>query len=146
MSPDLKKQAVNAWYWPDTTDATAPTVAKRLSQIFKWAEENKQDWLFDFVDARADLLKSITRGETETKLPTADHLAARFDLTPAEADILELFLAGGTLREIADAQQVSINTVRTHFVHIRGKLDARDQADVVRIALFADVADRRDGN
>ncbi|MBX3497651.1 MAG: hypothetical protein KF769_15565 [Parvibaculum sp.] len=48
-------------------------------------------------------------------------------MTPAESAIE---VTSGAL-----AQNVSITTVRTHFVQMREKLGARDQADVVRIAL-----------
>lgn len=43
-------------------------------------------------------------------------------LTPREADVLELLQAGSSNAEIADALQVSIETVRTHARNIYRKL------------------------
>lgn len=99
---------------------------------------------------RADRLRSATPGGAEGALPVAlvqlwseggsrgpDEAALRawFDLTPAEARLASAFAGGSTLAAYAGSEGLSLNTVRTQFAQLRRKMDARDQADVLRILL-----------
>jgi DNA-binding CsgD family transcriptional regulator len=101
-----------------------------------WADENGEEWIFEFLNARSKAIQENDADALQGKIPPEDFLAVRFLLTSAQAKVLCAFLAGQSLQEIADGQGVTIHTVRTHFVQVREKLGARDQADVVRIALL----------
>jgi DNA-binding NarL/FixJ family response regulator len=56
------------------------------------------------------------------------------DLTPREAEVLELIAAGLSNSEIAAALVLSSATVKTHVNHIFAKTGARDRAQAVRYA------------
>ncbi|MEX0839528.1 MAG: LuxR C-terminal-related transcriptional regulator [Parvibaculum sp.] len=127
---------LDARVWPGILETLVPATDRRLVEIMAWAEAHDQKWLFDFLEARAANLRADTDENFRGKIPPEDHLAQRFGLTVAQARVLSAFLAGQNLREIARLQGVSITTVRTHFVQMREKLGARDQADVIRIALL----------
>ena len=130
------KDRLSARVWPGIHEGLVPETDRRLSEIMDWADENDQDWIFEFLNARSKAIQQNDPKAHVGKIPPEDFLAVRFDLTSAQARVLSAFLAGQSLQEIAASQGVSINTVRTHFVQVRGKLGARDQADVVRIALL----------
>lgn len=130
------KDHLSARVWPGIHEGLVPETDRRLSEIMDWAAENDQDWIFEFLNARSKAIQQNDPGALVGKIPPEDFLAVRFDLTSAQARVLSAFLAGQSLQEIAESQGVTINTVRTHFVQVRGKLGARDQADVVRIALL----------
>lgn len=136
MSSKPKVQNPTARLWPDVPASETAGIDQRVDEIMNWATSNDQDWLLEFVEKR---LTDAGRGENAAHkdlFPSATELATRFSLTPAQAKVLSAFLTGRTLREIAADQKVKISTVRSHFVDVRGKLGARDQADVVRIALL----------
>lgn len=130
------KDRISARVWPGLHEGLVPETDRRLGEIMSWAEENDEEWIFEFLNARSKAIQENDPDALNGKIPPEDFLAVRFDLTSAQAKVLCAFLAGQSLQEIADAQGVTINTVRTHFVQVRGKLGARDQADVVRIALL----------
>lgn len=54
-----------------------------------------------------------------------------FSLTRTERDLLALVATGGSNREIADQQGVSINTVKFHLRNIYEKLSIRNRAQAV---------------
>lgn len=56
-------------------------------------------------------------------------------LTPREQEILTLIAQGLTNREIAEELTLSINTVKTHRLHIYQKLDLHNRAGLVEYAL-----------
>ena len=62
-------------------------------------------------------------------------LRAWYGLSKREAVLAAAFAEGTSLSDYAIAQGLSMNTVRTQFAHIRAKLNAVDQADVVRLIL-----------
>ena len=53
------------------------------------------------------------------------------DLTPREAEILELFSKGFLTKEIGDRLDISVRTVETHLHHIYHKLHVRSRAQAV---------------
>lgn len=59
-------------------------------------------------------------------------LRAWFGLSRREARLAASFAKGTSLADYAGDEGLSMNTVRTQFAHIRAKLGAVDQADVVR--------------
>lgn len=56
-------------------------------------------------------------------------------LTPREREVLSLIARGLTNRDIAERLTLSINTIKTHRLHIYRKLDLHDRAALVRYAL-----------
>ncbi|HBY97428.1 MAG: response regulator transcription factor [Ardenticatenaceae bacterium] len=56
-------------------------------------------------------------------------------LTSREREIVTLIAQGLTNREIAERLTLSINTVKTHRLHIYQKLDLRDRAGLIDYAL-----------
>jgi DNA-binding CsgD family transcriptional regulator len=130
------RRRLDARVWPEILETLVPATDKRLEEIMAWADENDQQWLFDFLETRAASLKAGEGEAALPRIPPEDVLAEKFGLTLAQARVLSAFLSGQSLKEIARLQSVSINTVRTHFVQMRAKLGARDQADVIRIALL----------
>jgi len=64
-------------------------------------------------------------------------LGAWYGMTDAEARLAVAFASGMSLAEYGEANAVSINTVRTLFARLKAKLDAPDQAAVVRKVLIA---------
>ena len=67
--------------------------------------------------------------------PDAALLAARFGLTPAEADLAVLLAAGQGLREIAAQRGRSLSTLRTQLSRLMMKTGTRRQATLVRVLL-----------
>ena len=65
----------------------------------------------------------------------ANDLRTLFDLSPAEAQLVASLAEGKTLRDIADLNGVSINTVRTLLQRAAAKTDTTSQRDLVRLAL-----------
>jgi DNA-binding NarL/FixJ family response regulator len=71
----------------------------------------------------------------ETADPAAPgEVALPDDLTPREAEVLQLIAAGLSNAEIADRLVVSAATVKTHINRIFYKTGARDRAQAVRYA------------
>lgn len=61
-------------------------------------------------------------------------------LTPKETEVAAMAAGGMTLREIADEMSTSVNTVKTHMVHVYQKLDVHSR-DELKAALRAPRAD-----
>jgi DNA-binding CsgD family transcriptional regulator len=70
--------------------------------------------------------------EGRTRRPSADLLAAAFDLTPAESRLLQVLLQGHGLTEAAAHLGKSVNTAKTHVRALFDKLECSGQADLVR--------------
>jgi DNA-binding CsgD family transcriptional regulator/PAS domain-containing protein len=60
-------------------------------------------------------------------------IAANFDLTPAEARMLECLAGGATLSETAETLDISANTARTHLARIFSKTGVTRQADLIAL-------------
>ena len=56
-------------------------------------------------------------------------------LAPREVEILRLLADGGTATQIADAMCLSVKTVHNYHSALKGKLGARTDADLFRLAL-----------
>jgi len=74
---------------------------------------------------------------TAPNAPTADLLSGLFDLTPAEANVARSVAKGETLRVIARARGVTLETVRTQLKGVLAKTGTRRQVDLVRLLLGA---------
>jgi DNA-binding CsgD family transcriptional regulator len=72
----------------------------------------------------------IAHSKTAPQMPAAA-LALAYDVTPAEARVLELIVEGLTLKETAEKLGVSIATVRTHLGRLFQKTGTSRQAELV---------------
>ncbi|MBB3979226.1 DNA-binding CsgD family transcriptional regulator [Rhizobium azooxidifex] len=68
---------------------------------------------------------------TDFSEPRSERLQANYKLTPKEARIAAAIAAGLSLREIADSDGVSYETVRSHVKNIYGKMEVSSQASLV---------------
>lgn len=70
-------------------------------------------------------------------------LQSVFGLTKMETRLAIALANGVTLADYAAQHEVALTTVRSHLANLRGKMDARSQADVVRLvtALRGQVSD-----
>jgi DNA-binding NarL/FixJ family response regulator len=91
--------------------------------------------------ARGELLEAIRAvhaGQRRIPPPVAARLAERMaasELTPREAHVLKLMVAGGSNREIAEALGISESGVKGHVNNIFGKLGVSDRTQAVTTAL-----------
>jgi DNA-binding NarL/FixJ family response regulator len=85
-------------------------------------------------------VRAAARGETVLAPSVAAHLVGRIrqplqePLSPREREVLELVARGSTNRQIASALFVSEATVKTHLLHIYGKLQVNDRTAAVAVA------------
>ncbi len=72
--------------------------------------------------------------DSKFKLETTDQLLSRlFGLTPAEAKTLNFLAQGCTIREIANATELSVETVRTYVKQILGKTNCSRQSELIQL-------------
>jgi DNA-binding CsgD family transcriptional regulator len=64
-----------------------------------------------------------------------DAVAQAFDLTRAEAQVLELLAKGQTLAQAAAELGIAETTAKTHLMHIFSKTGVSRQADLVRLVM-----------
>jgi DNA-binding CsgD family transcriptional regulator len=80
----------------------------------------------------------LIRVEDETQYVAQGRRAQMlFNLTSAEGEILSLFLAGRSLRDIADERRTATVTVRTQLKSIMHKTHSRHQLDLLRFRRLA---------
>ncbi len=60
-------------------------------------------------------------------------LARHHQLTTAEASLLGQLVAGATLAEAAEHEQVRVSTMRSHMAHLLAKTGTRRQSDLMRL-------------
>ena len=91
---------------------------------------------------RADLVRAVraaARGESTLAPPVATRLLGRLrdpgpePLSARELEVLRLVADGCTNREVARRLSVSEATVKTHLVHVYGKLGVGDRAAAVAV-------------
>ena len=70
----------------------------------------------------------------EAAAPCADEVPGFWSLTEREREVMELLNRGLSRNEIAQAQSVSQNTVKTHLKNIYAKLGVHSRSEVLRIA------------
>ncbi len=63
-----------------------------------------------------------------------DAISMLFELTPAEARIFELAVAGHSTREISDELAVASTTVKTHLASLYGKTGRHRRSDLIKLA------------
>ena len=64
--------------------------------------------------------------------PSVKILSAAFGLTERECLVIQQLILGASLKEAADALQISYNTARNHLASATSKTGAHSQADIVR--------------
>lgn len=64
-----------------------------------------------------------------------ENMQALYELTPAEAAVLDLLVAGASAQDIADARNASVAAIRAQLRAITGKTGAPNRAALVRLAL-----------
>lgn len=73
--------------------------------------------------------------DAASQRPSAERLAEAFDLTPAEAQLLQILLDGQSLVASATRLGISINTAKFHLKALFEKMGCARQADLVRTAM-----------
>lgn len=78
---------------------------------------------------------ALARGVEQKRPGSAAELAARMDrLTPSEKDVLDMLIAGKTLKEIAAVNNVTVQTIWKHRVAIHKKMGVENDVELVRLA------------
>jgi two-component system, NarL family, response regulator NreC len=90
--------------------------------------------------ARGERYVDPSRGAAFAQPPGGDPLGA---LTDRERQIMQLLALGYSNHEIAERLTLSPRTIESHRAHVMNKLGANTRAEMVRIALNADMLARR---
>ncbi|MDE2379261.1 helix-turn-helix transcriptional regulator [Bradyrhizobium sp.] len=64
-----------------------------------------------------------------------DQMRGEFGLTYSEAAVVDQIVGGRTVQEVATANSVSLNTVKTHLKAAFAKMNVHSQSELVRLAL-----------
>jgi two-component system, LuxR family, response regulator FixJ len=97
---------------------------------------------FDFLEKPVDqnsliehVRKALARDEQQRRFGSPVEFAARLkELTPREKEVLELLVAGKTLKEIAAVGNVTVQTVWRHRLSVLEKMQAANDAELIRMA------------
>jgi pimeloyl-ACP methyl ester carboxylesterase/DNA-binding CsgD family transcriptional regulator len=65
----------------------------------------------------------------------SDMLRSAFDLTPAEAEVMQALAEGHSIAEIAESRDRSVETIRAQLKAIMAKTETRSQTELVRLTL-----------
>jgi DNA-binding NarL/FixJ family response regulator len=102
--------------------------------IIKGIKEIAAGNLFYNAEVTRVLTESIVKAPGKRKI--ADEL---INLTSREAEVLDNIVKGNSNKIIAEVLCISTRTVDTHRTNIMKKLNARNTADLVRIAIESDL-------
>jgi DNA-binding CsgD family transcriptional regulator/PAS domain-containing protein len=105
---------------PDFTVMVAP-LAEEAGEPFGSSPANAVATIF------------ITDPTSQSTLPPAVQIAARFGLTATEAEVARLAAMGRGMPFVAEAMGVSINTARTHLKSVYEKSGVNHQAGLARL-------------
>ena len=75
-----------------------------------------------------------------------DALRGLYGLTPAETAVTALLLEGLRTDQLADRLGITLFTARTHVKRVLSKVDARSQAELVRVLLSGPAGLRGDSH
>jgi len=79
--------------------------------------------------------KTLARGlEQKRHGPPAEYATRRNRLTPSEKDVMDLLIAGKTLKEIAAVKNVTVQTIWKHRLAIHKKMGVENDVELVRFA------------
>lgn len=104
-------------------------VRRRIAQIRSWAEEQGNSFIDELLAANPTLEQAAP---AVTRNLTPEIYIQAYGFTCVEAEVAAAFVGGRKLAEIAADRGCSINTVRTHFAHIKDKLGLHTQTEVLR--------------
>ena len=117
------------------------------------AVRSLQAGAFDFVEKPFDAETFLEKLESvihdfwqmfESDLERRDARRRVEQLSKRERDVLAGIAAGGSNKVIGRALNLSARTVEMHRARLLAKLAAKGTSDAVRIAVLADLAERRD--
>ncbi len=86
-------------------------------------------------------IRAASKGESVLAPAVASRLMTRMrtdtqeNLSPREIEVLQFVYKGASNREIGKALHISTATVKTHLIHIYGKLGVDDRTAAVTVAL-----------
>ena len=92
------------------------------------------------AEALCEAVRAVARGETRLDLPAQTRVASeirlrgrdeRPQLSPREQQILTLIAAGRSAPQVAGDLHISTATVKTHLLHLYGKLGVAERAAAV---------------
>ena len=87
-----------------------------------------------------------TKGTTALQHARMKHRAKpTLHITPRQREILRLIAIGHTNREIAAAIDISVRTVEVHRFNLMRRLDVRNVAQLLRVALQSNLLPRNFG-
>jgi len=86
---------------------------------------------------RGNRLRDVFLTELATEMESAGRRAGEAEsaLSPREQEVLRFLIQGRSNREIADAMDLSINTVKFHMKNIFGKLGANSRKNAVSVTI-----------
>jgi DNA-binding NarL/FixJ family response regulator len=120
--------------------ATTPRSTEMKSRIDRLVDRNGPPQPRAIVDELFRAVRAAARGESVLSPSVAAKLIgqvrapAREPLSQRELEVLGLIARGSTNREAAAHLFISEATVKTHLLHIYGKLGVRDRASAVAAA------------
>ncbi|WP_087462933.1 response regulator transcription factor [Oleiphilus messinensis] len=94
------------------------------------AKNGAQGWLLKNVDVQV-LINTIARVSNGEVLISGSQAASHERLTSRENEIARALVAGKTNQEIADAQCLSLGTVKNYTSNLFNKLDVRNRAEAI---------------
>ena len=97
-------------------------------------KDTPRDELFRAIRAAARG-ESVLAPAVASRLMTRMRAPAQESLSPREIEVLEWVAKGGSNKEIGSALHISTATVKTHLIHIYGKLGVADRTSAVTAAL-----------
>lgn len=115
-----------------TAHGDVPTCAKAFKAgAFDFLEKPVDDAvLLDYIH------KALARSAEQKWTNSHADFATRMNqLTPREKDVLDLLLAGKTLKEIAAVKDVSVQTIWKQRANVHQKLGVENDVELVRAAM-----------
>jgi DNA-binding NarL/FixJ family response regulator len=87
------------------------------------------------MEGKSLLHPSVTKKLINEFRRLSDDETGSFHISDRELEVLQLLAYGYTNKEIANKMSISLQTVKSHIIHIFRKLDASDRTDAVAKAL-----------
>ena len=125
----------------ESNDVAAETALVESERPRRRIFQEALRWKWRVWHRRQERQRARSAADIVNKPPEAKPYR-RSPMTRRELEVLEEMVLGLTNQKIADRFGISRRTVETHRTHIKKKLGARNTADIVRIVLIGDNADR----
>ncbi len=89
-------------------------------------------YLFLFTDRSMTSLLGVRASSGRQPFrERCEHVAADYDLTPREQEIMALVAKGRSTPRIQEALGLTAGTVNTHLAHLYRKLDVHDKQELI---------------